>query len=139
MRNPVSASRRSMFLIASMAVPAMLLGALSLAQDKAPSGQKTAKQQYKNIKVLQNLPADQLIPVMREWNAALGVKCNFCHVINPDHTGFEKDDNHHKEKARQMYRMNVDINKRYKAAEKKVTCFTCHHGRAEPEEAPAVQ
>lgn len=138
MRKSLSASFRSVLFLSGMVTPALLLGALCMAQDSKPTAPPTAKQQYKNIKVLKDLPADQLIPVMRKWNASLGVKCDFCHVINADHTGFDKDDKHAKLVARQMVSMTMDINKRYKAADKKVTCFTCHHGHQEPEGAPAA-
>lgn len=115
-----------------MTLPALLLVAASVAQDKEPEKPQTAKEKFKNIKVLKNLPADQLIPVMRKWNVALGVKCDFCHVIAADHSGFEKDDKPEKNAARKMVQMTVDINKRYKAVEKKVSCMTCHHGNKEP-------
>jgi photosynthetic reaction center cytochrome c subunit len=106
------------------------------AQESSPPPKKkpvTARQQYKNIKVLKNLPADQLIPVMRNINASLGVRCDFCHVINPDHTGFEKDDKPAKETARRMVVLVQHLNRREKAVDNKATCFMCHHGRPEPE------
>ena len=115
-----------------------LSGLFSLvgAQESTPATKKkpvTARQQYKNIKVLKDLPADQLIPVMHNINTSLGVRCDFCHVINPDHTGFEKDDKPAKETARQMVLMVQRLNRREKAVDNKATCFMCHHGRPEPE------
>ncbi len=133
MRSSRSFSLRQNALIASMVLPAILLVVASVAQEQAPEKPLTAKEKFKNIKVLKNLPADDLIPVMRKWNAALGVKCDFCHVINPDHTGFDKDDKPQKGAARKMVQMTMDINKRHKVVEKKVTCNTCHKGHAEPE------
>jgi len=41
---------------------------------------KTAEQQFKNIQVLKNIPAEQLIPSMQFIAASLGVDCEFCHV-----------------------------------------------------------
>lgn len=133
MRSSLSSSLRQNALIASLALPAILLVVASVAQEKAPEKPPTAKEKFKNIKVLKDLPADQLIPVMRKWNAALGVKCDFCHVINADHTGFDKDDKPQKGAARKMVQMTMDINKKYKVVDKKVTCNTCHKGHAEPE------
>src|SRR6516164_9583771 len=50
-------------------------------QAKPSSDQpKTAEQQFKNIQVLKNIPADQLIPSMQFIAASLGVDCEFCHV-----------------------------------------------------------
>src|SRR5262249_27021240 len=92
----------------------------------------------KNLKVLKNLPADQLIPVMQKFNAALGVRCDFCHVINPDHSGFDLDTKPEKNVARKMILMAQDINKRYTVLDKKGTCFMCHHGHAMPEGQPSA-
>jgi hypothetical protein len=114
----------------------MLLGISPMALAGKPTRHQTPKkssQQFKNIKVLKDLPADQMIPVMRKINASLGVKCDFCHVINPDHTGFEKDDKRMKAMARKMMVMTQKLNKSEKILEGKATCFMCHHGRPEPD------
>jgi len=114
----------------------VLPGELGTAQQGTPppdAKPQTAQQRFKNIKVLKKLPADDLIPVMRNINASLGVNCGFCHVVNADHTGFEKDDKPAKNMARQMIQMTNGINSRFKVVDRKVTCFTCHHGHAEPE------
>jgi len=113
-----------------MVVPTLLLGVFGYAQDEKKvvlSGQK-----YKNIKVLKTLPADQLIPVMHKINDALGVKCDYCHVVNPDHTGFELDTKPEKAKAREMIIMTGDIMKHQKTLKGKGSCFMCHHGSTEP-------
>lgn len=117
-------------LAAGLVLPAILLGALSLAQ----GGQKveTAGKKYKNIKVLKDLPADQLIPVMHTWSASLSVKCDFCHVVNADHSGFDLDTKHEKIKAREMVVMVNDIKKHEKTLDSKASCFMCHHGSPEP-------
>lgn len=134
-----SLSRRSMrfALAVSLSVAPLLLGVFCLAQDgKKPAKPETSGKKFKNIKVLKDLPADQLIPVMHKFNDSLGVKCDACHVINADHTGWEKDDKPMKEVARQMIVMTNDINKKQKSVKGKVTCFTCHHGHPEPEGMP---
>lgn len=89
----------------------------------------------KNLKVLKNLPPGQLIPVMRQFNAAMGVRCDYCHVVNADHTGFDRDDKPQKEMARKMILMVNDLNAHQKVLNKKATCFMCHHGSAKPETA----
>lgn len=134
-----SVSLRPALLAIGLVVPTLGLGALSLAQENNPEKHETAGKRFKNIKVLKDLPADQLIPVMHKVNVALGVKCDFCHVIGPNHTGFDKDDKPEKEKARQMIIMTVDINKRFKTVDKKVYCFTCHQGHPEPANPPAEE
>ncbi len=118
--------------VASMAV----LGG-TRAEESAPpppAGRPAmAPMKFKNLKVLKKLPPDQLIPVMHKINASLGVRCDFCHVINADHTGFERDDKPTKGMARQMIVMMQGLNAKQKILDGKATCFMCHHGRAEPE------
>jgi hypothetical protein len=41
---------------------------------------KTAAQQFKNIQILKDMPADRLIPAMQFITASLGVDCEYCHV-----------------------------------------------------------
>ena len=120
---------------AALIAPLALFGVLVHAQEgKKPGAMAmTSKQKYKNIKVLKELPADQLIPYMHAYNTALGVKCDFCHVINADHSGFDKDDKPMKLKAREMIVLVKDLNGKYKTIDKRATCAMCHHGHAEPE------
>ncbi len=96
----------------------------------------TAKQKFKNIQVLKNLPADQLIPIMHKINDSLGVRCDFCHVINADHTGFEKDDKPAKNVARKMMIMTQKLNEHEPILDKQATCYMCHHGHPEPQTQP---
>src|ERR1041385_7926026 len=67
----------------------------------------TAGQKFKNIKVLNDMPADQLGKAMNIISASLGVKCSFCHVGED----FEKDDKRAKATARKMMAMTLAINK----------------------------
>src|ERR1700726_1835682 len=62
----------------------------------APPGVKTAGQAFKNVEVLTDVPADQLMPSMRYITFALGVRCDYCH--NQDH--FESDEKPAKKRAR---------------------------------------
>lgn len=140
MRFRLPASRTALLVIGGL-IPVFLLGAAGLtyvrAQQPPPKPDKTPSvKKYKNIKVLKDLPADQLIPVMHKIDDSLGVKCDFCHVIKPDHTGFELDDKPTKNVARSMITMTNDINKHQKILNNKATCFLCHHGKPEPENLP---
>jgi len=67
---------------------------------------KTASQQFKNIQVLKDVPADQLIPAMQFITASLGVDCEYCHVEK----AFDKDDKKPKVMARKMMEMMITIN-----------------------------
>lgn len=138
-RSPVS---RPALLAPVVLAATLLSGVWGAAQEGAsPRATKpeTAQHRYKNIKVLKNLPADELIPVMRRIDASLGVTCGFCHVVNPDRTGFERDDKPEKGVARQMIVMTNNLNAHQKILNRKATCYMCHHGRPTPEtEPPAV-
>jgi hypothetical protein len=110
----------------------VLLAALGTAQEgmsRQSMKGKTAAQQFKNIKVLKKLPADQLIPEMRIYCASLGVNCGFCH----DRGGFQLDTKPEKNVARQMIVMRDSLNAHWRILDHKTTCYMCHHGRSTPE------
>jgi len=94
---------------------------------------ETAGQKFKNIKVLNDMPADQLGKVMNLMAASLNVKCSFCHVSND--ADFEKDGKEEKETARQMIKMNFDLNKNYFEGRPEISCNTCHQGHTHPQSA----
>jgi hypothetical protein len=93
---------------------------------------ETAGQRFKNIKVLNDMPADQMGKVMNLMSASLGVNCNFCHVEND----FAKDDKEEKQTARQMITMTFALNKNYFDGRTEVSCNTCHNGKTHPQNAP---
>jgi len=89
---------------------------------------KIAGQQFKNLQVLKDIPADQLIPTMQFITASLGVECDFCHVEHQ----MEKDDKKEKKTARAMMEMQLAIDKTNFKGDLEVTCYTCHRGAAHP-------
>ena len=104
------------------------------AQSAASSGPTTAVQQFKNIQVLKDIPADQLIPAMQFITASLGVECEFCHVQG----AFEKDDKKPKQIARKMMEMMITINQENFDGKREVTCYSCHRGNTNPVATPLV-
>ena len=100
---------------------------------------------FKNLKVLpQDISKDSLHHLMEGYNAALGVKCGFCHA--PKANGergldFPSDDKKEKGFARHMITMTQNINKNdfnFINSSRPdtiniVTCGTCHRGNKEPE------
>lgn len=78
---------------------------------------------YSNLKIIE--PA-QLGHTMYNFDAALGVDCNFCHARD-----FAADTNPMKEMARRMITMSRQIN-----ATARVTCFTCHRAQPIPKLTP---
>lgn len=89
---------------------------------------KTAEQQFKNIQVLKDIPAEELIPTMQFISASLGVQCDFCHVEHE----MQKDDKKEKQTARKMIAMELAIDKGHFNNEVEVTCYTCHRGSPHP-------
>jgi len=96
---------------------------------------KNAESAFKNIQVLRNIPADQLIPSMQFISASLGVECDFCHVEG----AFEKDDKKSKQTARKMMQMMFAINQDTFAGHRQVTCYSCHRGRIAPLPTPVIE
>jgi len=122
----------------------LALAAISLtvvvlaARAQAPSAPKLAEEQYKNIKVLKGIPAEQVIPAMQFITASLGVDCEYCHVRDGHAMAFEKDDKEPKLTARKMIAMMSAINKDNFESKREVTCYSCHRGAAEPVGIPII-
>jgi len=107
-------------------------------QARPPRGPRPAPT---NLKVLpKDTTGDQVISLMRNYEGALGVECEYCHARNPEtkHNDFASDANPIKDKARLMIAMTQNINSQYVSqlnnpkAENPVTCGTCHRGVAHP-------
>jgi photosynthetic reaction center cytochrome c subunit len=147
MNSPRSSSRnvepRRFLSIAAAAITASLAILGARAQSPAaqtPAAPKLAEQQFKNIKVLNGIPAEQVIPAMQFISASLGVECNYCHVPKDHVAGldFEKDDKKPKLVARKMIQMMFAINKDNFDGKREVTCYSCHRGAADPIGTPLV-
>ncbi len=120
----------------------------------APQGQGGGAPQLPAPKNLQFFPKDmtaqQIIPIMANFNAALGVNCGYCHVFdgppatNPKND-FAADEKETKKKARVMLTMARDVNMKLQAELGKpaaeltnVQCITCHRGVAIPKQLVAI-
>jgi len=124
---PVTAGIAAVFVICGVVIS----GAKA---QSAATGPKTAVQQFKNIQVLKDIPADQLIPGMQFITASLGVECQFCHVEG----AFEKDDKKPKVTARKMIEMMIILNQDNFDGHREVTCYSCHRGSIDPVATPVV-
>ncbi|HEY2548364.1 MAG TPA: c-type cytochrome, partial [Candidatus Acidoferrum sp.] len=118
---------------------------LAIAGAKAQSGAapqtaapKLAEEQFKNIKVLKGVPAEQIFPAMQFITASLGVECEYCHVRGDHGLEFEKDDKKTKVTARKMMEMMFTINKDNFEGHRDVTCYSCHRGAADPVGTPII-
>ena len=121
------------------AVAAALLLLAGAAFAQAPPAQDAPK----NLKVLpKDWTRPQVINVMQNFTAALGVGCEHCHVEKegapPD---FASDDKKEKDMARAMMKIAQDLNARLPKdlgvpAEDltRIGCITCHRGVPEPKQ-----
>jgi hypothetical protein len=97
--------------------------------EKEPAGQV-----FKNVKLLDELSAGELLRTMNETYArGLGVVCSNCHTVGQ----FDLDKKN-KRIARQMQQMTNAINEQLAKTKEldddynKVTCVTCHRGSNKP-------
>ena len=114
--------------IAVFLTVSFLAAALTTFAQEQSAPAKTAVQQFKNIQVLKDIPAGEMIPTMQFIGGALGVDCEFCHVEH----AMDKDDKKEKQTARKMIEMQLAINKAHFNGEIEVTCYTCHRGSPHP-------
>ena len=114
-----------------------VLCSLALASAQEPPRQVRPPE---NAKVLTDLDGRAIRAEMSRIAAGLGVKCDHCHVQG----NFASDERSQKRTARRMLEMVKAINGQFfpkhvvKDGESvlgRVTCFTCHQGKAE---APAA-
>ncbi len=86
-----------------------------------------------NLQILEVEKPEDLRPIMRAFNAGLGVECRFCHEP-PD---FAKD-TEQKERSRNMIVMVRYLNSEVFTWPNapRATCFMCHRGHEEPELEP---
>jgi photosynthetic reaction center cytochrome c subunit len=88
---------------------------------------------YQNVQVLKDLNVAQFTRVMlaiTQWVAPPDQSCNYCHGTN-----MATDDRYTKVVARRMLQMVRHINSDWKdhVGTTGVTCYTCHHGNAVPQ------
>jgi hypothetical protein len=102
------------------------VGQASSQRDGGSEAKKTAGEAFKNIQVLKDISADELLPSMRYISAALGVGCDYCHEAGH----FDGDDKPTKQRARNMMKMMFAINQDNFNGQREVTCYTCHRGVA---------
>jgi len=131
-------------ILAPLSVIALMLVIFSFTTNRSiDKGNKISDPQWKNLKVLpQNISEDSLKGLMRGYNDALGVKCNYCHANNAEtkKMDFASDAKKEKEYARHMILMTREINaKNFNWNNAKnpetinvVTCTMCHRGNTSP-------
>jgi hypothetical protein len=136
-------SIRALALIAA----AFLAACAAISQQKAQT-RVADNLEFHNLRILPaNITHDELIATMRGIARALGVKCNHCHVENPEGSkeqfNFPSDAKPEKNVARTMLRMVRTVNRDYVSKVNEhgvvVGCWTCHRGHTVPETPPPLQ
>lgn len=95
-----------------------------------------AESVFKNIEVMNGIPAGRLVRIMNSgFSRSLGVSCGYCHVPGK----WDLDEKPEKNTARLMWTMTGAINRDYIAKvptdsgpPQMVNCMTCHQGSAKP-------
>lgn len=121
-------------LIACLLIALVSVDARAQEPAAQPPRPRTARDAYKNILVLDTLPAEDLMRTMHLMRASLGVRCDFCHDV--DH--YEADTKAAKITARRMIGMVLDLNARAFEGRPVVTCNTCHRGAIRPVAVPLL-
>ena len=87
-------------------------------------------EKHKNVKVLNDLSKKELKKYMKLISKDLDVKCKFCHDMKD-----KSKDTKIKQIAREMMIMQNNLNKTFFTwgDAPKITCWTCHRGKASPE------
>lgn len=127
-------SRLRRLLKPTLALLLCALPTLSLAQAPKPAGAPPAAGAvvFKNLQFLpKDITKPALKATMRDMAKALNVDCDHCHK-EPDMAA----DTDKKKIAREMMDMVKTINTKYPMTLKKVTCWTCHRGKPEPDPGP---
>ncbi|HQZ83333.1 MAG TPA: c-type cytochrome [Pyrinomonadaceae bacterium] len=128
--------RKIKFAVLVVAIAAAVFGMTTSYGHAQKKGEQVvlAKDKFKNLKVLGDMPADQLGKVMNIFSASLNVNCNFCHYTDD----FSKDGKEEKDTARKMIAMTFAINKDNFGGETEVSCNTCHNGQMHPKSGPSL-
>ncbi len=114
----------------ALRAPAATPAAPAPAPAKAAEADPPSEKEFKNIQVLKGMPSSQMASLMHVMRASLGVRCDYCHVIEGDR--YDLDTKPEKETSREMMRMVFEINQQHFGGHTQVTCQTCHHGQVHP-------
>lgn len=139
------------FSVLLTAAGVLFVTAMMSAQQAPAGGAAPQLPPPKNLKVLpKDMTTQQILPIMQNFNAALGVNCAYCHVFdgppltNPKND-FASDDKPAKDKARVMLTMAREVNAKLgselgkpAADVTQVQCITCHRGVAIPKQLVAI-
>jgi hypothetical protein len=99
----------------------------------AEDAKKSRREVYKNIQATREDSAGSLPMAMSIFAGALGVGCDYCHVLGR----WDSDEKPAKVTARLMLRMFDEIPHYFEEGHQPVMqCYTCHQGSPKPEREP---
>lgn len=97
-----------------------------------------APERFKDIQVLTDVPADQLLMTMRYFVIATGIQCSGCHQTDAATGQLNPSvDSRGKTTARGMINLVKTVNAGNFGA--RINCATCHQGRNQPAGLPLAQ
>jgi hypothetical protein len=94
--------------------------------------EQKAGERFKNVKLMKDVPASQLLDAMGNFSMSMGKNCEFCHVQGK----MDLDDKKEKITARKMIEMTHNINEQSFKGKLEVRCYTCHKGLPHPAARP---
>jgi Photosynthetic reaction centre cytochrome C subunit len=121
---------------------ALTLSSLSAAGQASSGEEALSIPDPVNLKILpKGISKHDLIEVMKQYKADLGVKCSYCHAEEPmtHKLDFASDAKPRKRTTRIMMTMTTELNAKYisnlpTGSDMRVTCGSCHRGHGIPEE-----
>ena len=143
---------RIVVLVNRFLVSAAVALAIAISTNTPAAGQQSPFKPPSNLRVLpKDTTLATLIPLMKSFTQALGVRCQFCHSYSGSDPNaletfdFPADTVPAKVTARKMLAMVKAINEDLlkgvgeaaPAGQPKVTCYTCHRGDRTPKTAAA--
>lgn len=106
-----------------------------IKKDNPAFGKTTpAFDHYKNVTVMDNVPADRFMTAMLALQTSIGAECKECHPGEK----WESDEMKAKSDTRVMVRMNNVVNVQFFDRAARVTCYTCHRGKWTPSREPPL-
>jgi tetratricopeptide (TPR) repeat protein len=131
-----------------MAAVGLALAAGSFAAAQAPAGGGQPEEPMTNIQVFpKGSTRAQVLQTMNAFNESLGVKCDYCHVLEGPgkRNDFASDEKRTKRVARQMFLFRDQINamlpivvQKDSASVTRVLCRSCHVGLPIPKQTTEI-
>ena len=123
------------------AIATVIVGLVGLVSARSQAVQtarpQMSEEAFKDIRVLKGIPVDEFMDTMGMFAASLGYCCTDCHVKEAvGNVAAFAIQTPKIQRARGMIAMMNTINANNFGGNKRVSCYTCHHGSDQPELVP---